>query len=136
MPQSYVDSVRENMPPLPYELFVKYTKELGLSEYDAYVLTDSKAFALYFEEVIKHTTNYKGATNLLIGPVKSWLNEQSVEIEEFPIAPAALASIQTLVDEEKFRSLRLLRNYSLHCWRTRMLMLLHFVSKTVDPTRR
>jgi aspartyl-tRNA(Asn)/glutamyl-tRNA(Gln) amidotransferase subunit B len=51
--------------------------------------------------VIKHTTNYKGATNLLIGPVKSWLNEQSVEIEEFPIAPAVLASIQTLVDEEK-----------------------------------
>jgi len=101
VPKSYVDSVRENMPPLPYELFVKYTKELGLSEYDAYVLTDSKAFALYFEEVIKHTANYKGATNLLIGPVKSWLNEQSVEIEEFPIAPAALASIQTLVDEEK-----------------------------------
>ena len=101
VPQSYVDSVRENMPPLPYELFVKYTKELGLSEYDAYVLTDSKAFALYFEEVIKHTSNYKGATNLLIGPVKSWLNEQSVEIEEFPISAAALASIQQLVDEEK-----------------------------------
>ena len=101
VPQSYVDSVRENMPPLPYELFVKYTKELALSEYDAFVLTDSKAFALYFEEVIKHTSNYKGATNLLIGPVKSWLNEQSVEIEEFPISPAALAGIQTLVDDDK-----------------------------------
>ena len=101
VPQSYVDSVRENMPPLPYELFVKYTKELALSEYDAFVLTDSKAFALYFEEVIKHTSNYKGATNLLIGPVKSWLNEQSVEIEEFPISPEALAGIQTLVDDDK-----------------------------------
>ena len=101
VPQSYVDSVRENMSPLPYELFVKYTKELALSEYDAFVLTDSKAFALYFEEVIKHTSNYKGATNLLIGPVKSWLNEQSVEIEEFPISPAALAGIQTLVDDDK-----------------------------------
>lgn len=101
VPQSYVDSVRENMPPLPYELFVKYTKELALSEYDAFVLTDSKAFALYFEEVIKHTSNYKGATNLLIGPVKSWLNEQSVEIEEFPISPKALAGIQTLVDDDK-----------------------------------
>jgi aspartyl-tRNA(Asn)/glutamyl-tRNA(Gln) amidotransferase subunit B len=98
---SYVDEVRETMPPLPYELFKKYTTDLGLSEYDAFVLTDSKAFALYFEEVIKHTTNYKGATNLLIGSVKSWLNEQSVEIDEFPIAPAALASIQNLVDEEK-----------------------------------
>ena len=101
VPQSYVDSVRENMPPLPYELFLKYTKELALSEYDAFVLTDSKAFALYFEEVIKHTSNYKGATNLLIGPVKSWLNERSVEIEEFPISPEALAGIQTLVDDDK-----------------------------------
>ena len=101
VPSSYVAEVREIMPPLPYELFKKYTAELGLSEYDAFVLTDSKAFALYFEEVIKHTTNYKGATNLLIGSVKSWLNEHSVEIDEFPISPAALASIQTLVDEEK-----------------------------------
>jgi aspartyl-tRNA(Asn)/glutamyl-tRNA(Gln) amidotransferase subunit B len=101
VPSSYVAEVRETMPPLPYELFKKYTAELGLSEYDAFVLTDSKAFALYFEEVIKHTTNYKGATNLLIGSVKSWLNEQSVEIDEFPITPAALASIQNLVDEEK-----------------------------------
>ena len=101
VPSSYVAEVRETMPPLPYELFKKYTAEFGLSEYDAFVLTDSKAFALYFEEVIKHTENYKGATNLLIGSVKSWLNEHSVEIDEFPIAPAALASIQTLVDEEK-----------------------------------
>ena len=101
VPSSYVAEVRETMPPLPYELFKKYTAELGLSEYDAFVLTDSKAFALYFEEVIKHTENYKGATNLLIGSVKSWLNEHSVEIDEFPITPAALASIQTLVDEEK-----------------------------------
>ena len=37
----------------------------------------------------------------MIGPVKSWLNEQSVEIEEFPISPAALAGIQTLVDDDK-----------------------------------
>lgn len=101
VPKSYVNNVRETMPPLPYELFEKYTEKLGLSEYDAYVLTDNKAFALYFEEVIKYTANYKGATNLMIGSVKSWLNDQSVEIEEFPLPPASLASVQNLVDEEK-----------------------------------
>lgn len=101
VPQSYVEAVRQTMPPLPYELFTKYTKELGLSEYDAFILTDSKEFALYFEQVIEHTKNYKGATNLMIGPVKSWLNEQSVEIDEFPLAPQTIAAIQALVDEEK-----------------------------------
>ncbi|CAI8443885.1 MAG: Aspartyl/glutamyl-tRNA(Asn/Gln) amidotransferase subunit B [Cryomorphaceae bacterium] len=33
--------------------------------------------------------------------MKSWLNDQSVAIEKFPIAPASLAKIIALVDEEK-----------------------------------
>jgi aspartyl-tRNA(Asn)/glutamyl-tRNA(Gln) amidotransferase subunit B len=101
VPQSYVESVRENMPPLPYELFKKYTAELGLSEYDAFVLTDNKEFALFFEQLISHTSNYKAATNMMIGPVKSWMNDQSVDISEFPVAPVQLAAIINLMDEEK-----------------------------------
>lgn len=97
----YVSEVRKNMPPLPHELFTKYTKELGLSEYDAFILTDNKEFALFFEELIQQTSNYKAATNMMIGPVKSWLNDQSVAIEEFPISPASLAKVIALVDEEK-----------------------------------
>ena len=101
VPESYVSAVREVMPPLPHELFTKYTKTLELSEYDAFILTDNKAFALFFEELIAATSNYKAATNMMIGPVKSWLNDQSVAIEKFPIAPASLAKIIALVDEEK-----------------------------------
>jgi len=101
VPESYVNSVREQMPPLPHELFTKYTKDLGLSEYDAFILTDNKAFALFFEQLIAQTSNYKAATNMMIGPVKSWLNDQSVAIEVFPIAPSSLAKIIALVDEEK-----------------------------------
>jgi len=101
VPESYVNSVREQMPPLPYELFTKYTKDLGLSEYDAFILTDNKAFALFFEQLIAQTSNYKAATNMMIGPVKSWLNDQSVAIEVFPISPSSLAKIIALVDEEK-----------------------------------
>ena len=101
VPATYVDAVREHMPPLPHELFTKYTKELELSEYDAFLLTDNKAFALFFEQLIAQTDNYKAATNMMIGPVKSWLNDQSVAIEKFPVSPDALAKIISLVDEEK-----------------------------------
>jgi aspartyl-tRNA(Asn)/glutamyl-tRNA(Gln) amidotransferase subunit B len=101
VPATYVDAVREHMPPLPHELFTKYTKELELSEYDAFLLTDNKAFALFFEQLIAQTDNYKAATNMMIGPVKSWLNDQSVAIEKFPVSPNALAKIISLVDEEK-----------------------------------
>jgi aspartyl-tRNA(Asn)/glutamyl-tRNA(Gln) amidotransferase subunit B len=40
--------VKATMPPLPHELFAKFTSEFGLSEYDAGVLTDEREVALYF----------------------------------------------------------------------------------------
>lgn len=99
--QEYVNGIADQMPPLPYELYTKYTKEFGLSDYDAYILSDQKEFALYFEEVIAHTKNYKGATNLMIGVVKSYLNDKSIDITEFPLKPGQIAAILALVDEDK-----------------------------------
>jgi aspartyl-tRNA(Asn)/glutamyl-tRNA(Gln) amidotransferase subunit B len=89
------------MPPLPRALFEKYTQNLNLSEYDAYNLTDSKAIALYFEQVILHTAQYKAAANWIMGEVKSYLNEQGIEIEAFPIDALRLAGLINLINEGK-----------------------------------
>ena len=99
--QEDIQAVRAQMPPLPRELFEKYTKELQLSEYDAYNLTDTKAIAIYFESVIAHTTHYKGAANWIMGDVKSYLNEQGVEIDQFPIDAQRLAGLVNLISEGK-----------------------------------
>lgn len=72
--QKQIDIIKGEMPALPRDLFIKYTKELGLSEYDAYMLTDTKSIALYFEELIKNTKNYKTAANWVMGDIKSYLN--------------------------------------------------------------
>ena len=99
--QEDIQAVRAQMPPLPRELFEKYTKELQLSEYDAYNLTDTKAIAMYFESVIAHTTHYKGAANWIMGDVKSYLNEQGVEIDQFPIDAPRIAGLVNLISEGK-----------------------------------
>ncbi len=57
------------MPPLPNELYKKY-QSLGLSAYDAGVLTDSKEIALFFEKTIAKTKNVKSAANWLTVQVK------------------------------------------------------------------
>lgn len=101
VPQSYVEEVRSAMPPLPNELFKKYTDTLGLSGYDAGVLTDSKEIALYFEEVLRHTKNVKAAANWVMGPVKSLLNEQALHISQLPVTPARLAELVALVESNK-----------------------------------
>lgn len=97
----YIAQQKALMPALPRELFEKYTKQLNLSEYDALILTDSKAIALYFEEVIKSTTNYKSAANWVMGDVKSYLNQNGLEMEQFPIHATQIGALVTLIDSGK-----------------------------------
>ncbi|MBM3452417.1 MAG: Asp-tRNA(Asn)/Glu-tRNA(Gln) amidotransferase subunit GatB [Bacteroidetes bacterium] len=99
--ESQIEAVRKEMPALPQELFQKYTQQFGLSEYDAYNLTDSKSIALYYEDLVALTSNYKSAANWIMGDVKSYLNENGVDIEEFPIQPIKIAEIIQLIDEGK-----------------------------------
>jgi len=101
--EAYLDKIKKAMPALPNELYKKYI-ELGLSDYDAAVITADKDLALYFEEFIKHTTNYKSAVHLLMGPVKSHLNESGIAINSMGIKPANLAGLIKLVDSGKMNN--------------------------------
>lgn len=99
--EAQIAAVKADMPALPKELFDKYTGELALSEYDAYNLTDQKYIALYFEELIRETTNYKAAANFMMGEVKSYLNQNGLEITDFPLKPKKIAALIALVDAGK-----------------------------------
>ena len=102
--QEQIDEIKMDMPTLPRALFEKYTKEFGLSEYDAYNLTDNKGIAMYYEELIRHTKNYKAAANWVMGDIKSYLNEFGKEIDEFPLNADRIASLIKLIDEGKISS--------------------------------
>ncbi|MBK9193946.1 MAG: Asp-tRNA(Asn)/Glu-tRNA(Gln) amidotransferase subunit GatB [Flavobacteriales bacterium] len=92
------ERIRAAMPPLPRELRAKYTGTLGLSAYDANVLTDDKATALYYEAVIANTDNHKAAANWVTGEVRSWINERGLEMTDFPVSPEKLAGLIALID--------------------------------------
>lgn len=98
--EKYIAEVKANQPPLPHELFKKYTS-LGLSEYDAGVLTDSKEIALYFEEIIAHTKNAKSASNWLTVQIKSYLNERALHISELGLKAQRVAELVDLIDSGK-----------------------------------
>ncbi len=90
--------LKEEMPSLPKALYDRYINEMGLSPYDANNLTDSKEIALYFEALCEHTKNYKAASNWVMGPVKSYLNELTLHIKDFPVKPAQIAELIAIVD--------------------------------------
>ena len=102
--QDQIEEVRSNMPPLPRALFVKYTQEFGLSDYDAMNLTDNKDIALFYEQIIEHTKNFKAAANWVMGDIKSFLNNRGLEITEFPVNPKLIAELITIIEEGKISS--------------------------------
>lgn len=94
----YIEQIKATMPPLPNDLFKKYVNELKLSEYDAYNLIDDKGIALYFEELITNTSNYKAAANWMMGSIKSYLNQNALTIEGFPIKATKIAELITIIE--------------------------------------
>ena len=99
--EEWLQQVQEKMPNLPWELYDEFVNKFGLSDYDAQALIDNKGVALYFTELCRHTQNYKAAANWMNGPIKKALNELSLNIESFSLAPAQLAGLISLVDSGK-----------------------------------
>ncbi len=97
----YINRIKSTIPALPEERIQKYTTAYNLSEYDAAVLTEEKSFADYFEALVQEHNNYKAAANWMLGPVKTWLNNEALDISAFPLKPASLAMVIKLIDEGK-----------------------------------
>jgi len=99
--EAWIKKIRAQMPPLPHELILKFTKEYGLPEYDASVITEQRDFALYFDEVCKLTDKFKQVSNWIMGPVKSYLNELTLDITDFPLDPVRIVEVIDLVASNK-----------------------------------
>ena len=97
----WLNSIKVTMPALPRELYTKFVEQFGLPAYDANFLSESKDLALWFDQLCAKTDNYKAASNWMMGPVKSYLNETGKEVAEFPITVETLASLIALVESEK-----------------------------------
>lgn len=97
----WLTEIKSAMPALPWELEQKFVEEYKLPAYDARVLTETKELAQYFLDVCNHTDNFKAASNWIMGPVKSALNELTLAANDFPVKPVTLAELIKLVDAGK-----------------------------------
>ena len=97
----FINEIEQSIPALQQERIKKYTSAYQLSVYDATQLTEEKQFSDYFEKLIQHTDNYKAVANWMLGPVRSWLNENNVEIDAFPAQASSMAALIKLVDDGK-----------------------------------
>jgi aspartyl-tRNA(Asn)/glutamyl-tRNA(Gln) amidotransferase subunit B len=97
--EEYIGQIHSLLPELPQQLEHRYINDLGLSAYDASLLASEKDISDYFNSVVKETKDYKAAANWILGPVRSFLNDTGLQIEQLPVKPSSLAEAINLVSE-------------------------------------
>ena len=77
--EAWVAELRARLPELPWQRRARYTDRLGLSAYDAGVLTSDAALATYFDEVVDAGIAPKAAANWITGELSRLLNQHAAE---------------------------------------------------------
>ena len=91
--QDWIERVRAEMPELPRLMAERFQKDYGLPAYDAASMTQSKAFAGFFETAAKACGQPKLVANWLMGEVSRRLNAEGREIDTSPVGAATLAQL-------------------------------------------
>ncbi|MEO7241939.1 MAG: Asp-tRNA(Asn)/Glu-tRNA(Gln) amidotransferase subunit GatB [Variovorax sp.] len=95
----WIERLRAAMPELPRAIANRYVRNFGLSEYDAAQLTQSPAYAAYFEAAVAAGAPPKLASNWMQGELSKRLNAIEADIAAAPVSPGQLAAlIQRVVD--------------------------------------
>jgi aspartyl-tRNA(Asn)/glutamyl-tRNA(Gln) amidotransferase subunit B len=94
----WIQLTRRGLPELPEHRRQRFVSELGLTEYDAEVLTANRGLAEYFEAGVKAHGNAKLVANWMMGEITRTLNESGTSIENCPVTPMQLAELLKLID--------------------------------------
>ncbi|MAU12234.1 MAG: Asp-tRNA(Asn)/Glu-tRNA(Gln) amidotransferase GatCAB subunit B [Anaerolineaceae bacterium] len=85
--RDWVERIRATLPELPDTKRTRYIEELGLTPYDAHVLTLDKAVADYFDDVVAAGADAKSAANWMTGDLFRVLNDANIAREDIANTP-------------------------------------------------
>jgi aspartyl-tRNA(Asn)/glutamyl-tRNA(Gln) amidotransferase subunit B len=101
--REWVDQIRSGMPELPDVKRQRFSDEYGLSDYDARILTDSRARADFFEEAVALTkgdsgVRAKAVANWVNGDFARLLNASGTDISKSRVTANRLSELLDLID--------------------------------------
>jgi len=93
--EEWLSAIRAGMPELPAERRQRFIADYGLREYDAQVLTSSRALGDYFERVAAASEDPKSSANWVITDLLGLLAGR--EVEQSPVSAERLGELVKLV---------------------------------------
>jgi aspartyl-tRNA(Asn)/glutamyl-tRNA(Gln) amidotransferase subunit B len=98
----WIRTIQRSMPELPEARRQRFVKEYALSEYDAGVLTGTRALAEFFEQAAKLSGQPKTAANWIMGDLLRFYKDNNVDLKDLsnsPVTPKMLSGMISLVEK-------------------------------------
>jgi aspartyl-tRNA(Asn)/glutamyl-tRNA(Gln) amidotransferase subunit B len=95
---AWIEEIRRDLPELPDARRRRFVTQYGLPDYDAAILTQSRALGDYYEATAAASGSPKAASNWIMGELTRKMNELGVDIAAVGLSPEALAGLIRLVD--------------------------------------
>ncbi len=94
---AFLEECRASLPELPDAKRARYENELGLTAYNAAVLTAEAETAFWFEDLLGHGVDPKQGSNWLLSELFGALNKLGKSLDESPVSPAQAAELLKLI---------------------------------------
>lgn len=96
-----IQEIKLSLPELSGQRKKRYISEFGIPEYDAGILTSSKALADFFEETVKMCSNAKAVSNWIMGDAMKILKDREMDAHDIPFPPGHFAEMINLIEKGK-----------------------------------
>ena len=97
----WYESVKKSIPILPDKVKKILIKDYGLSNYDAQLLSDDRFSVEFFFRTANTCRHYKAISNWIMGPIRSYLNENEMRISTLNLSPSKLADLINAVQKKE-----------------------------------
>jgi aspartyl-tRNA(Asn)/glutamyl-tRNA(Gln) amidotransferase subunit B len=97
--KEWIEEVRSSLPELPDVRKARWIGQYGLSQYNASLLSEDRAVADYFEELVHLTDEPNLGAHWVMGEVLRTLNEKKIEICHLKVRPSHIQSIMSLIQK-------------------------------------
>ncbi|MNI39657.1 Aspartyl/glutamyl-tRNA(Asn/Gln) amidotransferase subunit B [compost metagenome] len=97
--EAWKERIRASIPELPDARKVRYASQYGLPDYDAGVITSSKAVADLFESSLEYTSDAKSVSNWIMGDLLGYLNSNGLELADVKLTGQGLGEMINLIEK-------------------------------------
>jgi aspartyl-tRNA(Asn)/glutamyl-tRNA(Gln) amidotransferase subunit B len=97
--ESFKQKIRDSLPELPKERKQRIVRQYQIQDNDASRIAADNEWTHYFEAAANISSRYQQIANWMLGPLKSYVNENEISITHTPFIPQILVELIDLIEK-------------------------------------